>query len=642
MPLRVREHTSTRWWCIAGDGAADALWGWIDRLETRTRTEQLVDRIHEAIYEGRPLGSVSEHPALTHLRRQESSPAKLNVTRSMVDTVGAKLGKRRPMPVISADDAGWNEKLFAKRASRVLRRKMGHSDVERLTPQVLRDAIVRGTGWSKVVRCGGDVQVERVPRSELRFDPLEARYGAPRSMAHVKPIPREVLLAEYADDKEAREAIKAAPQWNGDDFAPGDGYDTDADLVEVGEGWHLPSAPKAKDGLHLIAIRGYVLLRERWKRPRFPFAACHWSAPIRGVSGHGLVEDLTGIQAKINDMVRDIQEALYWGAMLKVFYPRGSNVNKHHLRARHPAVVEYDGAKPEYVAPNPVSAQQIQFLGWLIQQAYELAGISQLSASSKNPLGSNASGKALDTMEDIESDRFSHVQMQYAMYRLDIGRCIVDEARALAEDANEKRKGGPRIERGELAAWIREIDWRKVKIDEGGYQLGMEAINFLPDSRAGKLSYIGELAKNGLVTDPMTIMAQMDEPDLARANRYQLGPYRYLEKVMEQLADVKIPFEDLAPDPHIRFDLAKVMALGEYNNAMAAHPPAPEEVLERYREYLNQLESLEKKKATSMAGGMAAGAPGMMPGAPPAGPPGMAPMPPMPPLPPPAPGMAMA
>jgi hypothetical protein len=629
---------SCRWWLLKGDDVAAALWGWIDRLETRSRVESLVDRIHEAIYEGRPLGSVSEHPALTHLRRQESAPARLNITRSMVDTVHAKLGKRRPMPVISADDAGWSEKLFAKRASRVLRRKMGSSHVERQTPLALRDCIIRGSGWVKAVRCGGDVHVERVPRSELRFDPIESKYGQPRSMAQVKAMPREVLLAEYGDTAAARDAIKRAPTWEGDDYAPTDGYDSDADLIEVGEGWHLPSGPKAKDGLHVIAVRGFPLLIEKWKRPRFPFAKCDWSSPIRGMSGHSLVEDLTGIQAKVNDMVRDIQEALYWGAMLKVFMARGSNVNKNHLRARHPAVVEYDGAKPEYVAPNPVSTQQVQFLQWLIQQAYELAGISQLSASSKNPLGANASGKALDTMEDIESDRFGHVQMQYAMFRMDIGTCLIDEARALSAEAS-----GPdaRIKRSELAPWIREIEWKKVKIDEGSFELGMEAINFLPESRAGKLAYVGELAKNGLITDPMTIMAQMDEPDLARANRYQLGPYRNLERIMEQLADESIPMSDLVPDPHLDFKLGYTMAKGEYNYAMSTD--APEEVLERYRTWLSQLEGLEKKKASSTGGAAAAGGLSVIQGGAPAGPPGMGPMPPAPmPMPPPAPGMPMA
>lgn len=624
-----------RWWRTKDeDAAARALWGWIDRLKQRQRAENLLDAIHEAIYEGRPLGSGAEYPSLQHLRAQRSAPANLNITRSMVDTATARLSKRRPMPVIGADDAGWSEKLFAKRASRVLRRKLGSSKVERLKPTVIRDALIRGSGVAKVIRNGGDVDVERVPRHELVVDPREARYGEPRTMAQVKPIPRDVLIDAFPDFED--EIIKAA-RWARDEWNA-DGDDTasdDAEQIEVAEAWHLPSGANTKDGCHVICIRGTTLLREAWERPRFPFAIMHWSAPTRGMWGHGLVEDLTGIQAKVNDIARDIQEALYYGAMLKIFQARSSKVNKNALRARHPVVIEYDGKPPEYVAPNPVSQQQIQFLEWLIAKAYEISGISQMSASSKNPLGSNASGKALDTMYDIESDRFAQVEIGYAMFTCDLGQLIVDEARAIASDKE--------IKQNERAKWIREVKWSKVEIDAGEYHLGIEPVNFLPDSRAGKLSFVQELAKAGMIMDPTMTAALFDEPDIVRANRVLLGPYHALERIMEGLADVDVPMFELQPDPHMNLGLGIAMAKGEYNEALATQGTgagAPEEVLERYRGWIDLAKGLKKKaddasnqNASQMPGaaslaGMPIG-PGMpaMPNAnmPPGAPAGMAP-----------------
>jgi hypothetical protein len=626
----IGEHSST-WWARKGDAAARALWGWIDRLKARHRTENLIDLIHEAIYEGRPLTALSDNPGAEYLRRQnsKSAPANLNITRSMVDTVTSKLGKRRPMPVISADDAGWSQKLAAKRASRVLRRKLGQPSVERSLPLVLRDAVIRGTGCAKVVRDGGDVSVERVPKEEIVVDPREARYGAPRSMAQVKSIAREVLLEAFPDAKH-RELIKNAGRNRDAAWDPIDAeLAVDADQVQVVEAWHLPSGPSAKDGRHIISVRGGVLLEEKWTRPRFPICVMHWSAPMRGFWGHGLVEDLTGIQAKVNDLARDIQESLYYGASLKVFLPRTSGVNKHHLRARHPVVIEYDGAPPNFVSPNPVSQQQVQFLEWLINKAFEISGISQLSASSKNPLGANASGKALDTMEDIESDRFSHVQLGYAMFRCDLGQAIVDEARCIATDADLKPK--------ERAAWIREIEWKEFDVDEGDYHLVMEPINFLPESRAGRLSYVGEMAQNGLLPKGPETLALFDEPDINRANRHLLGPYRALEKQMELVADVDVPLSDCLPDPHMDFEYGIIMAKGELNDSIATSRVTDEEALEvqeRYRRWISHAEGLRKKKLKADAA--AQGAPGMagpVPGGP-APAPGPAGMPP--------PDMAMA
>ena len=42
----------------------------------------------------------------------------------------------------------------------------------------------------------------------------------------------------------------------------------------------------------------------------------------------------------------------------------------------------YDGAVPTYLAPDPASRQAMDSLRWLIQQMYEIAGISQASAES--------------------------------------------------------------------------------------------------------------------------------------------------------------------------------------------------------------------------------------------------------------------
>lgn len=612
---------------------AGAVWTWIDRLRSKWVSDNLEDLIHEAIYEGRPLGTQGASLGLAHLRQRRSAPASLNITRSMVDTATARLTKRRPMPVISADDAGWSEKRFARKMSRVLRRKMGSTDVEKKCPHLIRDFIIRGTACAKVVRFGGDTRTERIPVYEVIVDPREAYYGEPRTMAHHRPVSRDVLLAEFPEyEKEILDAPAFLRNDPWSQVAYGD--PSWADHVEVGEAWHLPSAPGATDGCHVITIRGRVLFREKWRRPRFPIAFAYWSAPTRGAfRGHGLVEDLTGIQAKVNDVVRDIQEALYYGSMLKVFQPRASNVNKHHLRARHPVVVEFDGAPPQFVAPSPVSPQSVQFLELLIQKAYEISGISQMTASSKNVLGSNASGKAIDTMDDIQSDRFAHVESGWMQARVEIGHLHIDEARAMYEEAHATEEShdypecGDPITKEELAPWIRENDWSKVDIDAGDYHLTTEPINFIPDTRAGKLSAVAELSKAGLIPDQTMTADLFDEPDIARANRSILGPKHYLDKVMELLPDTDVPMMDILPDDFDNLELALIMAKGELKEAQAND--ASEAEVARYHEYIGAVKKLIEKGKAGAAQAMPPMPPGMpaAPGDPAAGlpmpPPGM-------------------
>lgn len=631
-----RNYTARWWRAEDGDSCASMVWSWIDRLRPQLVADNFDDLVHEAIYEGRPLASIGEVRGIEHLRGRRSSPANLNITRSMVDTATARLTKRRSMPVISADDAGWSEKLFAKRVSRILRRKMGGSSIERMSPNIIRDMVIRGDGVAKVVRFGGDVQIERIPVFELVYDPREAYYADPRTLAHHRPIAREVLCEEFPEYEEAIElasTFKRADQWTMHAYQGA----TYADHIEVAEAWHLPSGPDADDGQHVIAIRGKTVLREPWLRSRFPIVRCHWSAPLRGFRGHGLVEDLTGIQAKVNDICRDIQEALYFGSSLKVFQARTSGVDKHHLRSRHPVVIEYDGAPPQFVAPNPVSQQAIQFLELLIQKAYEISGISQMSASSKNTLGSNASGKAIDTMDDIQSDRFAHVEASYMQFRVDLGAIQIDEARALYMEAHGKveqrfPEQGDSIAKKDLAPWIAEADWSKVDIDSGDYHLTLEPINFLPDSRAGKLSTVAELSKAGLIPDPTMTADLFDEPDLARANRSVLGPKHNIDRMLEDLADEDVPMIDCLPGIYTNLDLFVLMAKGEMEDAAAMR--APDEVLSRYDEAIKYAKTLQDQASASPSlAGMQENSMGASPnastlGAPPAmGPPGMPPGP---------------
>lgn len=561
----------------------------MERESKRRASYNLKDLIHEAIYYDQPL---PESGVASWMTRPRSSSAHLNIVMSMVDTGTARLTKRRPMPVISADDAGWSEKLFAKKTSRILRRKMGGRHVEQICPQIIRDFIIRGDGCAKIVREGGDVGIERIPVYELVWDESEARYNCLRTLAHVRPMSREVLRSMYPDHCDI---IDLAPAYRIDKtwerYVYGD-EDYTADLVGVAEAWHLPTKPGADDGCHVIAVHGGVLVRECWTRARFPIVRAHWCAPTRGFRGTGLVEQLAGIQQKVNDVLRDLQENLYFGSSLKVMVARNS-VNKHHLRARHPVIVEVDGgpANAQFVAPNPISQVAVNFLQMLIQQAYEVSGISQMSAQSKNTLGAGASGKAIDSMEDIHSERFAHVESGWIQFRVALGEGIVDEAKSMYLEAHGKAPGQTYdecpepITKAELAPWISEHEWDKVDIDAGSYHLVIEPVNFLSENRSGRLAQVSEMGKAGLIPDPTLTADLFDEPDIARMNRGVLGPKHRIDEILEGCADPDVDMMDIMPDPYDNLSLLVLMAKGEMKDAQANK--APSEVIERYQQVID-------------------------------------------------------
>lgn len=598
-----------KWWkADDSQNAVSALWSWIDRLRGRWSSDGMMDLIHEAIYRGRPLGG-NQANAGTFLLLRSGTLLNLNVIMSMVDTATARLTKRRPMPMISADDAGWSEKGFAKRNSRILRRKMGSTPIERMSPRVIRDMCIRGDGCAKVFRDGGDVGIKRIPIYEIVVDPFEAEHGEPTQMVHVRPEPRDKLCALYPAYKEQ---ISEAPSYSRADQWSTYAYQGAqmADYIEVAEAWHPPSIPGAEDGQHIVTIKGCVIERGPWADAEFPIARTQWSPPTRGWRGSGLVEQLAGIQEQINDILRDAREGLKNGSQLTVFVQRGANVNKHHLRARHPKVVEYDGVEPHFVAPNPVSEQAIRILLMLIEQAYQITGISQMSAQSKNTLGANASGKAIDTMDDIQSDRFAHVESDYMMFRCQLGTLVINEARRMYLEAYGKNDDADEddafdecpvpIAKADLAPWIKNGEWDKIEVDGGTYHLTIEPVNFLADSRGGKLSQVNELGKAGLIPDPSMQADLFDEPDISRANRTILGPKHCLDAIMSGLADPSVPMIDLQPDRYMNLPLGILMAKGELNEAMSdmmGKADQPEEILERYREWIESAKGVLKGTA---------------------------------------------
>lgn len=603
--------SSHQWWSSeTGYDAQGKLWAWVTRLRAQWTVDGISDLIHEAIYADEPIAQGGTFDGQRWAGGSGGASSPLNVIMSLVDTATARLTKVRSMPCISANNAPYSKKRFARGVSRVLRHKMGGEDVEEIAPLLIRDFCIRGTSVSKVERDGGDTATRRVPIYEIVWDHREAQFHFPRTIAHVRPESREVMCARYPDFAEQIDKVALFTRMDAWMQFIYQGPQL-ADLIEVAEAWHLPTKPGADDGQHIVAIRGTVVLREPWNVPRYPLQFAHWTPPIRGIRGKGLVAEHQAAQEWINGILQDARNGIREGSQLKVFVPRNANVNKVHLKARAPVAIEVDGppGQVQYVAPDPVSKQAWGIAFQMMEQMYALSGISQWAAQSKSPVGTNASGKALDTMNDNQSDRFAHVETNWQQSRVAIGRAHVDMAKHMWLEANGKTKRvfdeqPEPIAKKDLASWIADNDWSAVDLDGGDYNLTIEPINFITGTRGGKLEEIAEAGKAGLIPDPSMTAALMEEPDIARMNRPILGPLHRIERCLEGLADPKVSYMDIAPDEYMNLALAELMAKGELEEIMSDDEP-DEAICQRFRNFLSDIKD---KKAKANASPSLAGA----------------------------------
>ncbi len=618
-----------------GEAVHDDLVTYGKSLLAMYRTSHQYDRLHERIYQATAMRRHGAALAAISSRIGSDALARLNVAKAVVDTVTARLSKRRAMPAFKVDNADWSLKRRAKKYRQFIAGKMMDSDFEELSPLTVRDGCVVGSGIAEINdENGDDVSAERVYRDELLIDPRETKYAKPWQLMRVMRVSRDVLLEKFRDDKSKLGAIRDAPastrqpheSLDDPEFAQiGDlnGY------IDVWKAWRRPSGDDAEDGRYACVIDGATLLYEPWECERFPFAIFRYDHPMRGYWGRGLIEQVADIQHRINCIVRDVQlniEAVGKGSYL---VNEAFDIPVEMMSGREPFKFPYRGPKePTWNAPAPVSAQTLQLLEFFIRQAFELPGVSQAAASSKSALGLGASGVALDTQYDIESERFAMQERQYGKFRLDAGQLFLDAAKRVAKRREEGK--GAKKSKAYVSNWrrgdsIEKLEYKDVAIDAEHYRLELEPINFIPDTRAGKFATIQELTAAGVI--PQWLAAALyDEPDLQRAQMINCAAFFNQERIMEQLGDETKPM--IVPDPMHDLPLAEKMGVAFYNYAEAEG--APEEVCTRYRMYVDLVRELrpgipDPTAAPPMDPAMAGMDPAMG-GMPPGGP-----MPPMPP-----------
>lgn len=622
------------WWRLKGDQQAAAIATHVEALEKRQSMRVLRDQVNERIYSSNVGGGIGRAvDVATALRTMGFTSADLNFTRQIVDALVARIGNDQPSIKVAADGADWSQRRQSNLIDKLTSGELEALDTAADAPLCLRDALVTRGGCRKIVPHNGDIVADRIPCEEIVLDDREARYGKPRQMHHVKQVAREVLCEDFPDNERQIENAQPAKKRHGEMDAQTSG---DSNMVDVRESWHLPSGRDAKDGRWVISLDSVVLQARPWKRPRFPIAFIRWSPPRRGFWGCSLVDELASMQYKINEIARDLQQNIYFTSAVKVLVRRGANIAKGHLSGKAPHTFEVDTPSDAiWQAPDGFSPAQFQFLQWLIQQMYEVSGVSQLMAQSKNPLGAGASGAALAEFYDIESERFSQLELSYARFWRDQAQLVIDAA----QDLNEETKK-PREVRWVKKTVMERIEW-PVDMDMDKYELRLEAAGYMPKTRSGKLQAIEQLTATGMI-DPQWASSLMDFPDLEQANMIKNSPVEYALWAVEQCLDCEVDEdgnveeEDSAPmpapDPHANLDLCisvgKAMLLHETTEGSRKNP-VPEGVLGRLRTWI-ELCDLEKSKAAPPAPAPGMAPPGMDPMAMMGGAPAMPGGPPMP------------
>lgn len=444
----------------------------------------------------------------------DDAPLSYNVIRSTTDTVAAKITLQRPLAKFLTSHASVVLQQQARQLERFCWATMSNCDAFVAAGEAFRDCCLYGLGVLKVREEDGRIIVERVHPIDIIVDDAAAMDGKPRSMFQRSYADRETLCALFPEAVDAIEMAQSAAGHDG----------IDRDLVKVCEAWHLPRGKEK--GRHVVCVAHATLLDEEWHTQRFPFAFLRWSNDLAGFHGCGLAEELEGLQVEINETLNKIRANMALLAVPFFLVPVGSEVNEEHLLTNKVArLVRYAGGVPPKVeTPPAVHPQIFQYLEQLYARAFEISGISMLSATSQKPAGLY-SGLALSTYIDVETQRFSQIARQWEQLFVDLAMRIVDCAKHGTDIKSVRWANRDSFE---------EIEWSDVDLDEDQFQIQVSPASSLPKTQAGRIESVVNLVQSGVV-DRTQAALLLDLPDLDKFNQLNNAPLEDLTAIMEHM-----------------------------------------------------------------------------------------------------------
>lgn len=463
---------------------------------------------------------------------------KNNVARSVMETATSYFGAIRPKPYTLTQRGDYTLKRRAKLLNQFSVGLASNIDLYSQTKKAFEDAWIYGDGSIQILDLHDDIGVEYVPSYEVRVDPVDGKYGDPQSIYRHKLINKSVLKAMFAGfDSEIDDAGVLQDLCPEHDEQKHDMEDA----CSVVMAWRRASGPEATDGHYSVSIKGAELDAGAWEDERLPIYRFSIGQRSDQYYSYGSVRIIAPLQQEIDTIHEKISGA-YEEWCVKVSVTDNPKVQNNGWDGD--AFFEIMEGNVNFIVPQLVSPDLIQYLQLMRQQAFELSGISEMSASSKKVPGVEA-GVAIRELNDIQSVRFQSMNQDYEVFHLDIFKGFI----RLAKRINKR----PDVEGFKIMAESRDgiemINWSDVELDDDKFQLQVWPASMFSGSPSAQLQKAQDLIAIAPQMSEYVLQA-MDMPDIQSHMDRVNAPKNVIESIIEQIIDKGIyhgpqPFFDL-------------------------------------------------------------------------------------------------
>ena len=568
------EINGSRWWLANKNSLYQELFAYVTQLDDR-QTYREADNIRYARLYGNyeQIGLGAFNYSRIEASYSVTNRVTLNVIQSLIDTVVSKITKNKPRATFLTSGGDFSLQRKAKKLTKFVEGIYSYADFYEKAALGFQDACIFGTGCLKIFIENGEIKVERVIIDEIKVDDIEAYYGKPRQMHQVKYVEKSVLQAMFPES-EFQIDQSSYPDAQTYGQSP-----TAKEMIRVIESWHLPSGLDTKDGKHTICISSATLFEERYDKDYYPFIFFRWGQRPVGFFGQGLCEQLQGIQLEINKILRTIQVSMHLVSVPKLLIEASSKIVSAHLNNRIGGIIKYAGTPPTYAPLGTIPPELFSHLDRLYQRAYEISGVSQLSAQSLKPAGLD-SGKALREFNDLETERFMAVARRYEKCFIEAAEIMIDMAKDLYES------GGDFKVKAKDGKFVETISWKDVNMDADKYLMEIFPTSALSNTPAARLADVQDLLAAGFISKEEGLKL-LDFPDLEATLNLLNADTTNLEKVIETMMDLG---EYFPPEPYQ--NLENTIRKTQQAYLMYKVQGAPEDRLQLLRQYMEDAQNL--------------------------------------------------
>lgn len=434
-------------------------------------------------------------------------PGYVNAIKSVIDTLVAKIADQKVRPYFTPINATWETKKVVRNVQQYFDVLFDKMKIGKLNVQAFKAACIFG-------------------KAHVFINPLTYKLSV------LPAFCVQTLLSEERYTEKTRALVRYLnfPTHMLKDYGL-ENYDYKGNAFHV----TLRHFFDTQNHKQVVYVNDDVAFEGEYSPDVLPFTTIYYNDPVFGGHLTSVVKELDGIQTQINYINDQISQAMQRDMIDMFFVSEGSSLAPKDLSNKAGMVFGVKNPPGQnqppvtQVTPRICDPQWIELQKMYLQQAYDIVGVSQLSAMSKKPAGLD-SGVALQTMENIEGDRFQ-VQVDNFVHM------FVDLANTLIAVLPKDKDVLPASYNNS------SIKWKDVKKQFELFKVQYSAQSALSKDPQEKIKQILQLSQVGLIT-PDKISQYLDQPDLEDAYKSAAavadGVNQCIERAIED-GDFEIP-----------------------------------------------------------------------------------------------------